>query len=127
MEPATRQQIPATTRAESTMKSIVSFADMKLKHDFEKLKTAKTQDKQLYEWIDRAIDDLEKDAFCGIQVQKRLIPKEYIRKYGIDNLWKYNLPNSWRLLYSVGTDGVVVLSIIIEWVDHKEYEKRFHY
>ena len=109
------------------MKSIVSFAEIKLKHNFEKLKTARTEDKQLYDWIDRAIDDLEKDAFCGIQVPKRLIPKEYIKKYEIDNLWKYNMPNAWRLLYSVGKDGIIVVSIIIEWMDHKEYERRFKY
>ncbi|MDI6708812.1 MAG: hypothetical protein QME47_07005, partial [Candidatus Thermoplasmatota archaeon] len=30
-----------------------------------------------------------------------LIPKEYIEKYSIDNLWKYNMPKAWRLLYSV--------------------------
>ena len=31
--------------------------------------------------ITRAIKGLKENAFCGIQVPKRLIPKEYIRKY----------------------------------------------
>ena len=67
------------------------------------------------------------NAFCGTQIPKRLFPKEYIQKYGITNLWKYDLPKAWRLLYSVAKDEVVVISIILEWFDHKEYERRFKY
>ncbi|MEA1904772.1 MAG: hypothetical protein U9M97_02690 [Candidatus Hadarchaeota archaeon] len=40
---------------------------------------------------------MAKDAFCGIQIPKKLIPREYSRKYGIDNLWKYDLPGGWSL------------------------------
>jgi Txe/YoeB family toxin of Txe-Axe toxin-antitoxin module len=109
------------------MKSRVVFADDKVKKAYEDLKESKTEDKKLYEWIDRAFDDLEKDAFCGIQIPKKQIPKEYIKKYGIDNLWKYNLPNAWRLLYSVAKNEVVIISIIIEWMDHKNYERKFKY
>jgi Txe/YoeB family toxin of Txe-Axe toxin-antitoxin module len=84
------------------------------------------EDKNLHKWISRAIDDLEEDAFCGIQIPKRLIPQVYIDKYGIDNLWKYDLPKGWRLLYSVANDEVCILSIILEWIDHKDYERRFN-
>ena len=109
------------------MKSIVHFGDEKLKAAFEKLKDSKVEDKKLYEWIERATRDLEQDAFCGMQVRKRLIPKAYIKKYGIDNLWKYDLPKGWRLLYSVAHDEVYIISIILEWMNHKDYEKRFNY
>jgi len=109
------------------MKSEVFFAEEKVKESFQELKDSKTEDKELYSWINRAIDDLSENAFCGIQISKRLIPKEYITKYGIDNLWKYNLPNAWRLLYSVGTEGISVISIVVEWMNHKDYEKRFKY
>lgn len=109
------------------MKTRVVFADARLKKAFEDLKDSRTEDKRLYEWLVRAFKDLEKDAFCGTQVQKKLIPKEYTKKYGIDNLWKYNLPNAWRLIYSIAADKVIVISIIIEWMDHKSYEKRFKY
>lgn len=30
-------------------------------------------------------------------------------------------------MYSIANDEIVVVSIIIEWLDHKEYEKRFRY
>lgn len=109
------------------MISKIVFADKRLKDAFEELKESKTEDKKLYKWLNRAFDDLQKDAFSGIQIPRRLIPKEYIKKYKIDNLWKYNLPNAWRLLYSVARDEIIVISIIIEWMNHKTYERRLGY
>ncbi len=72
------------------MKSEIKFADEKLKENLEILKDSKTEDKKLYIWINRALDDLEENAFCGIQIPKRLISKVYIENYGVDNLWKYD-------------------------------------
>ena len=109
------------------MKSVVHFGDEKIKETYEQLKSSKFEDKQLYEWITRAINDLEQDAFCGIQVPKKLIPTVYFDKYQIDNLWKYDLPNGWRLIYSVANGEVQIITIILEWFDHKEYERRFRY
>jgi Txe/YoeB family toxin of Txe-Axe toxin-antitoxin module len=73
------------------MKSHIKFVDEKLKRSLEKLKNSKTEDKKLYKWINRALDDIEENAFCAIQVPKKLIPKVYINKYNIENLWKYDL------------------------------------
>lgn len=109
------------------MESKVVYADEKVMEAYEKLKNSTTEDRKLLEWLNRAYDDLTKDAFCGIQIPKKQIPDEYIKKYGIDNLWKYNLPNAWRLIYSVTKDEIVVISIVIEWMNHKKYEKRFGY
>ena len=78
--------------------------------------------------IIRAIKDLNQNAFSGIQVPKRLIPKEYIKKYGINNLWKYDLPKAWRLLYTITSENEVeLISAILEWFDHKNYERKFKY
>ena len=46
------------------MRSVVYFADEKLKEAYNKLKDSKVEDKMLYKWISRAIDDLEANAFC---------------------------------------------------------------
>jgi Txe/YoeB family toxin of Txe-Axe toxin-antitoxin module len=109
------------------LKCKVVFADKKVKDSFDKLKDSKTEDKKLYERLNKAFDDICENAFCGIQIPKKLIPKNYLKKYEIDNLWKYNLPGAWRLLYSVARDEIVVIAIILEWLPHKEYEKRFGY
>jgi Txe/YoeB family toxin of Txe-Axe toxin-antitoxin module len=109
------------------MNARVVLADETLKESLDKLKNAKIEDKKLYAWLNRAFDDLVDDPFCGIQIPKKVIPRVYIRKYGIDNLWKYNLPNAWRLIYSVARDEVIVIAIILEWMDHKTYERKFEY
>ena len=104
----------------------VSFATKKLADNFDNLKDGKFQDKRLFSFIERALDDLKLDPSCGTKIQKRVWPKEY-KKYGISNLWKYDLPNAWRLIYTIKVDEVQLLSIILEWFTHKEYEKRFKY
>ena len=104
----------------------VTFIDKKTEDKFESLKEGKYEDKQLYKFIDRAIEDL-KVNIVGENIPKRLIPKEYIKKYGIDNLRKYNLPDAWRLLYTVVGKDIKILNIIIEWMTHKEYERKFKY
>ena len=105
----------------------VAFISQKLKEQFEYLKEGKFEDKELYKFIDRAIDDLKLNPLCGIKISKKLWPKEYVQKYDVTNLWKYDLPNAWRLIYTIESDEVKIVSIILEWFDHKEYEKRFNY
>ena len=105
----------------------VTFRDKKLESAFEKLKDGKFIDKHLYDFIDRAIDDLKKDPTCSIKIPKKLWPKVYIQKYKITNLWKYDLPDGWRLIYTIKTDEVMILCVLLEWFDHKAYEKRFKY
>ena len=105
----------------------VAFISKKIKDEFESLKEGKFEDKQLYKFINRAIDDLEKEPTVGIKVPKKFWPKVYVQKYKITNLWKYDLPKAWRLLYTIETDEVRIISIILEWFDHKEYEERFKY
>jgi len=110
------------------MESRIVFADDKIKKAFERLKASKTEDKKIYDFLVRAFEDIEKDASCGMQIPKRLIPKDYVKKYGnIDNLWKYNLPNAWRLIYTIKKEEIIILGIILEWLDHKNYERRFGY
>ena len=82
---------------------------------------------EIKKFIKRAIEDIKLNAFCGIPIPKRLIPKLYIQDYDVKNLWKYDLPDGWRLIYTINSDKVKLLSIILEWFDHKEYERRFNY
>ncbi len=84
------------------------------------------------EWLKKAIEksikDLNENAFCGEQIKKRLIPKKYIFDYGLDNLWWYPLPKGWRLVYTLTTlHDRNILAAIVEYFDHKNYERRFGY
>ena len=106
------------------MKISVVFADEKLQKAYFKVKG---ENPILYKFLDRATDDLKANPKCGIEIPKRLIPKEYKQKYGINNLWKYNLPNAWRLVYSITGNEVEIIAILLEWFDYKDYERRFKY
>jgi|SRR3989344_4143598 len=104
--------------------SKVVFISDKLEKNFNMLKAGDP----IKKGIIRAIKDLRENAFCGDQIPKRLIPKDYIRKYGINNLWRYDLPNAWRLLYAVTPENKVeLISAILDWFNHKKYERRMKY
>jgi Txe/YoeB family toxin of Txe-Axe toxin-antitoxin module len=104
--------------------SKVIFASYELEKSFYSL----DEDDFLRKSITKGIRDLKANAFSGIQIPKRLFPKEYVKKYKINNLWKYNLPKGWRLLYTLTADNEIELvSVILEWLDHKQYERRFNY
>ena len=107
------------------MEGVVKFADEKLKEAFEILKK---NDKDLYEQIEKATGEISKNVFCGRNVKKKLIPREFSRKYDIDNLWIYNLRSGWRLLYSVSSpDKIQILAIVLDWMNHKDYERLFKF
>ena len=92
------------------------------------LENGTTEEKNLFKWLNRAFEDILKNPFCGIRIPKKQIPKEYVKKFEINNLLKYNLPNVWRLVYSVGSDEkIIVVAIVLEWMTHKQYNKRFKY
>ena len=109
------------------METKIVFVTIKLKRDYEKLKNSGSGEREIYKWLNSAFERLKKDPFCGIQIPSRLIPQEYRKKYRINNLWKLNMPEGWRLIYSVAADQVLILAIILEWMNHKKYERRFGY
>ena len=108
--------------------SIIRFADTNIQNAFYKLEHGDEQEQEMFRLINQAMDDIEKNAFCGIQVPKKQIPKEYTQKYSVMNLWKCDLPRGWRIIYTIRGENAVIVSIILEWFfNHKEYERKFHY
>ena len=105
----------------------VRFVDEKVFESYRKLKTGTSEEKLLAENLDKAIGKLKLRPSSGIKIPSRLWPKEYSVKYGISNLWKYDLASGWRLVYTIAGNEVEVISIILEWFSHKNYEKRFKY
>ena len=56
----------------------VQFANEKVKEAYNKL-----DDSDLKRFLERALSDIKANPFCGIQIPKRQIPKEYINKFDI--------------------------------------------
>jgi hypothetical protein len=70
--------------------------------------------RQLLKAIEREEGNLRVDMHSGIQVQKGRIPRVYIEKYGVNNLWKINLPDYWRMIYTITGNEFEIISILPE-------------
>ncbi|MEA3201272.1 MAG: hypothetical protein QOE90_2700 [Thermoplasmata archaeon] len=64
------------------------------------------------------------DALHG-EVVKRPLPKTLVKKHGVDNLYVEDLPDFWRLLYTLVRVGVERHVVVVEIVDHPTYDKWF--
>lgn len=105
----------------------VIFHDNNLYDTYSNLKNGTHEEKRLHKWISRAIEDLKNDAFCGSAVPKDRIPKKYYDVFEARTIWKYDLPSAYRLIYTIENNEVEVFTIVLEWFDHKTYEKIFKY
>ncbi|MFC1768159.1 hypothetical protein ACFLZX_00205 [Nanoarchaeota archaeon] len=93
-----------------------------------KLKLSQNKfDLQLLKAIERENGILFTNPHRGIQIQKDKIPTIYINEYGITNLWKINLRNFWRMLYTITGNEIEIITILLEFMDHKNYNKLFKY
>jgi len=65
----------------------------------------------------------------GDPISKKLIPAEYKLKYGITNLFRVELPNFWRMLYTLttGENRKEIVAFVLDIIDHKTYNKKFGY
>lgn len=106
------------------MESKVIFADKDLKEAFEKLKE---EDERLFKEIENALNTIKQNVFFGRNVKKNLIPRELKQKYDLNNLWIYNLRKDWRLLYTITNNEVEILAIVLDWMNHKDYERLFRF
>ncbi|MBI2659748.1 type II toxin-antitoxin system RelE/ParE family toxin [Candidatus Woesearchaeota archaeon] len=83
--------------------------------------------RQLLKAIEREEGNLRVDMHRGTQIEKSKIPKEYVAQYGVTNLWKIDLPGYWRILYTIVGNEFEIISVLLEFMDHKEYDKKFGY
>ena len=58
----------------------VTFGDKKIENEFEQLKSGKFEDKQLYDFIEKAIKDLKLNPISGIKISKNFMAKGIYKK-----------------------------------------------
>lgn len=104
----------------------VTFIDKKTEDKFESLEDKKNS-QELVNWINTFIENIKENPLKGIKIPKKLWPKKYVQEYNITNLYKINLPQVNRLLYTIQSDEEMTLIIIFDWHSHKEYERVFKY
>jgi len=106
------------------MESKVKFISENLKNAFEELKD---NNPKLHKEIRRAFSSICNDAFFGRRVRKELIPKKLVKDYDINNLFIYNLSGGWRLIYSLVNEEIKLISVVLDWMSHKDYERLFKF
>lgn len=79
--------------------------------------------------VNAKIEFIKSNVHYGEPVAKKLIPKEYIEKYNITNLFRIELPNYWRMLYSLvdGETKIEIIAFVLDIIDHDKYNKKFGY
>ncbi len=58
---------------------------------------------------------------------KGRFPSHYIKRFGVNNLFRYQLPEGFRAIYTLERDGNDVSVVVLEILDHKNYDKTFGY
>ncbi len=76
--------------------------------------------------VERIISILKDNPQYGQPISKRLIPKTFV-KMGIKNLYRIELSNYWRMLYTIEGNDVEILLFVLNIMDHKGYDKLFGY
>ncbi len=77
--------------------------------------------------IKQKIDLLRVNPEYGINIPKNRISKIYIIDYDVNNLWKINLSNSWRMIYTIKGNNIEIVSLIFDLMNHKNHNKKFGY
>lgn len=105
-----------------TASSKIIFIDDELENAFDSLQDNDPIKKALV----RAIQNIKEDFQAGEYIPKNKIPNEYLKKYGINNVRVYDLPFAWRLMYTItGSSEIGIISVILDWMNHKDYVKLF--
>ena len=86
-----------------------------------------SEEMQLFRSIKQKVEFIKANPFYGDNVPKAIIPREYIIKYNAKNLWRVELTNFWRMLYTIKGDQIEVICFILEITDHDRYNKIFGY
>lgn len=77
--------------------------------------------------INRVRDLLKQNPFAGDQVRKKQIPQKYFAKYDVDNVWRIELADRWRLIYTITGNQVEIITFIMDILNHRDYDKVFGY
>ena len=91
--------------------------------------TESKMERMILKSVNHKVDLIKINPHYGDPLAKRLIPLEYVQKYGTINLFRVELPNFWRMLYTL-TDGeteVEIIAFVLDVMNHKEYDKKFGY
>jgi len=77
--------------------------------------------------INRLFDAIVINPFYGENAKKNLIPKEYRQKYDANNLFIADLPDYWRMIYTLESDEIEIIAFVLDIINHDKYNKKFRF
>lgn len=118
------------------MKDIIVKWDLEAHRAYEELRiyvkqgkntSKKPSYKQLLSSIDEAIKNLKTNPFYGDLIPRKYLTKKVIDRYGTNKIFRIELVGYWRLLYTAIGDEAQIIALILEYMNHKTYDKLFGY
>ena len=86
-----------------------------------------SKDITLLNAINRLFDVIVQNPFYGENAKKDLIPKYYREKYDASNLFIADLPDYWRMIYTLESDEIEIIAFVLDIIDHNDYNKKFKF
>ena len=83
----------------------------------------------IFNAVNKKMALIKSNIHYGVPIAKNLIPQEYKEKYGVTNLFRVELPNFWRMLYTLTNNdsNVEIIAFILDISNHETYNKKFGY
>ena len=75
----------------------------------------------------RVKDLLKQNPFAGDQVPKRQMPDKYDKKYDAQNIWRIELADRWRLIYTITGNQIEIVTFVVDIFNHRDYDKVLGY
>ena len=73
----------------------------------------------------KKVELIKFNVHYGDSVKKNQIPEKYKTKYEVNNLFRVELPNFWRMYYTLTDDEnqVEIIAFVLDILDHNQYDK----
>jgi hypothetical protein len=108
-------------------KEVRVFLKGSAKESFLELKKRNDHESQcLVRSVERVIEILKENPQFGDAIRKDLIPLKF-KEQNIQNIYRVELSNFWRMLYTIEGNKIEIFVFILKIVDHKEYNRLFGY
>ena len=87
------------------------------------------KEKMILNALDKKVELIKSNMHYGEPIAKKLIPNNYKIKHGVTNLFWVELPQFWRMLYTLteGETEIEIIAFVLDVIDHPTYDKKFGY
>ncbi len=82
-------------------------------------------EKSILNAFNKKVELIKFNVHYGDSIKKDQIPEKYKTKYDVNNLFRVELPNFWRMYYTLTDDEnqVEIIAFVLDILDHKKYDK----